>query len=355
MNEKTKAFIEAVSKTITSEKLFREVITPAQNTFTPSKDIELDREAAQKAIGEALSLLPDAHTAIIWVTNGAECALVDTVAFPNSGDESTCFVAGYAPRSDVSAEFFAKRLADYGAFENVDEDTEADVFSYLYEDEEKGKGNYESGIRADTEEELEEAKDIDFVPDREINLATARLIREALSDPDTLENIKEGTITTKALINSILSNLEPEGITSPVDMAIKTLQMSQRETANESDIKSDIKSDTEDEAILKEKRAIIQALDVCLSNPRTIKDIKDGEVTVIEAAREVLQVYDVLPQAVEEVNEIMSAKKRIVEAVEAAAADTANADNCIADYYFTIESVDEDGKNIKKLSIVFEN
>lgn len=261
MNEKTKAFIEAVSKTITSEKLFREVITPAQNTFTPSKDIELDREAAQKAIGEALSLLPDAHTAIIWVTNGAECALVDTVAFPNSGDESTCFVAGYAPRSDVSAEFFAKRLADYGAFENVDEDTEADVFSYLYEDEGKGKGNYESDIRADTE----------------------------------------------------------------------------------------------DEAIIKEKRAIIQALDICLSSPRTIKDIKDGEVTVIEAAREVLQVYDVLPQAVEEVNEIMSAKKRIVEAVEAAAADTANADNCIAEYHFLVEAADEDGKNIKKLSIVFEN
>ena len=114
-------------------------------------------------------------------------------------------------------------------------------------------------------------------------------------------------------------------------------------------------ADTEDEAILKEKRAIIQALDVCLSNPRTIKDIQDGEITVIEAAREVLQVYDVLPQAVEEVNEIMSAKKRIVEAVEAAAADTANADNCIADYHFTVEAADEDGKNIKKLSIVFEN
>lgn len=117
----------------------------------------------------------------------------------------------------------------------------------------------------------------------------------------------------------------------------------------------DIKADTEDEAILKEKRAIIQALDVCLSNPRTIKDIQDGEITVIEAAREVLQVYDVLPQAVEEVNEIMSAKKRIVEAVEAAAADTANADNCIADYHFSVEAADEDGKNIKKLSIVFEN
>ena len=117
----------------------------------------------------------------------------------------------------------------------------------------------------------------------------------------------------------------------------------------------DIKADTEDEAILKEKRAIIQALDVCLSNPRTIKDIQDGEITVIEAAREVLQVYDVLPQAVEEVNEIMSAKKRIVEAVEAAAADTANADNCIADYHFSMETAAENEKDITKLSIVFEN
>lgn len=200
MNEKTKAFIEAVSKTITSEKLFREVITPAQNTFTPSKDIELDREAAQKAIGEALSLLPDAHTAIIWVTNGAECALVDTVAFPNSGDESTCFVAGYAPRSDVSAEFFAKRLADYGAFENVDEDTEADVFSYLYEDEEKGKGNYESGIRADTKEELEKAKDI-CSPGKDYEVAIAKFISGYLSRSQTIRDLLDGKETAESSIS----------------------------------------------------------------------------------------------------------------------------------------------------------
>lgn len=218
MNEKTKAFIEAVSKTIASEKLFREVITPAQNTFTPSKDIELDRETVQKAIGEALSLLPDAHTAIIWVTNGVECALVDTVAFPNSGDESTCFVAGYATRPDVLAEFFVRRLADYGAFENVDEDTEADVFSYLYDDE--GEGEKPTFFR-----EVEE----------------------------------KGKITLKAIVPSS-------------------------------------------------------------SAP-----------------------------------EVITAKEKIVKAVEAAAADTANADNCIADYHFSVESADEDGKDIKKLSIVFEN
>lgn len=200
MNEKTKAFIEAVSKTITSEKLFREVITPAQNTFTPSKDIELDREAAQKAIGEALSLLPDAHTAIIWVTNGAECALVDTVAFPNSGDESTCFAAGYATRSDVFAEFFVKRLADYGAFENVDEDTEADVFSYLYEDEEKGKGNYESGIRADTEEELEEAKDI-CSPGKDYEVAIAKFISGYLSRSQTIRDLLDGKETAESSIS----------------------------------------------------------------------------------------------------------------------------------------------------------
>ena len=170
--------------------------------------------------------------------------------------------------------------------------------TYYVTNKRNSKGNYESDIRADTKEELEKAKDIDFVPDREINLATARLIREALSDPDTLENIKDGTITTKALINSILSSLELEGITSPADMAIKTLQMSHKETANQRNAEN---------------------------------------------------------KAIEEVNEIMSAKKRIVEAVEAAAADTANADNCIADYHFSVEAADEDGKNIKKLSIVFEN
>lgn len=53
--------------------------------------------------------------------------------------------------------------------------------------------------------------------------------------------------------------------------------------------------------------------------------------------------------------EVMAAKERIVKAVEAAAADTANADNCIADYHYSVESADEDGKDIKKLSIVFEN
>ena len=153
---------------------------------------------------------------------------------------------------------------------------------------------------------------------------------------------------------------EDEGKISPVSLKCEITRgnvtyyvTSKRDSKG--NYESDIKADTEDEAILKEKRAIIQALDVCLSNPRTIKDIQDGEITVIEAAREVLQVYDVLPQAVEEVNEIMSAKKRIVEAVEAAAADTANADNCIADYHFSVEAVDEDGETIKKLSIVFEN
>lgn len=153
---------------------------------------------------------------------------------------------------------------------------------------------------------------------------------------------------------------EDEGEISPVSLKCEIVKgdvtyyvTTKRDSKGNYEI--DIKADTEDKAILEEKQANIQALDICLSSPRTIKDIKEGEVTVIEAAREVLQAYGVLPQAIEEVNEIMSAKKRIVEAVEAAAADAANADNCIADYYFTIESVDEDGNNIKKLSIVFEN
>ena len=54
-------------------------------------------------------------------------------------------------------------------------------------------------------------------------------------------------------------------------------------------------------------------------------------------------------------SEAISAKKRIVEAVEAAAADAANADNCIADYHFSMETAAENGKDITKFSIVFEN
>lgn len=118
--------------------------------------------------------------------------------------------------------------------------------SYTIDGKREKAGVYECNIGAHTSADAEytdlisemiTASDntaVDDAPNNEeINLATARLIREALSDPDTLENIKDGTITTKALINSILSILEPERITSPVDMAIKTLQMSQRETANQ--------------------------------------------------------------------------------------------------------------------------
>lgn len=213
MNEKTKAFIEAVSKTIASEKLFREVITPAQNTFTPSKDIELDRETVQKAIGEALSLLPDAHTAIIWVTNGAECALVDTVAFPNSGDESTCFVAGYATRPDVLAEFFVRRLADYGAFENVDEDTEADVFSYLCEDEgegekptffreveEKGKIALKAIVSSSSAPEADDKRAVCPLG-KDYEVAIAKFISGYLSKPQTIRDILDGKETAGSSIS----------------------------------------------------------------------------------------------------------------------------------------------------------
>ena len=118
--------------------------------------------------------------------------------------------------------------------------------SYTIDGKREKAGVYECTIGAHTSADVEYTDLIseritgsdniavdDAPSNEEINLATARLIREALSDPDTLENIKDGTITTKALINSILSSLELEGITSPVDMAIKTLQMSQRKTANQ--------------------------------------------------------------------------------------------------------------------------
>lgn len=64
---------------------------------------------------------------------------------------------------------------------------------------------------------------------------------------------------------------------------------------------------------------------------------------------------DIFSDEFEEVNEVVASKERIIKAVQAAAADTANADNCIANYHYTVESVDDDGKDVKKLSIVFEN
>ena len=118
--------------------------------------------------------------------------------------------------------------------------------SYTIDGKREKAGVYECTIGAHTSADVEYTDLIseritgsdniavdDAPSNEEINLATARLIREALSDPDTLENIKDRTISTKALINSILSTLEPEGITLPVDMAVKTLQMSQRKTANQ--------------------------------------------------------------------------------------------------------------------------
>ena len=149
---------------------------------------------------------------------------------------------------------------------------------------------------ADTKEELEKAKDIDFVPDREINLATARLIREALSDPDTLENIKDGTITTKALINSILSNLE-QGITSPVDMAIKTLQMSQKETTNQQNAENKAI-----EELYKSKNiyslgkdyevAIAKFISGYLSRPQTIRDLLDGKETAESSISKAVDIFN---------------------------------------------------------------
>ena len=97
---------------------------------------------------------------------------------------------------------------------------------------------------------------------------------------------------------------ENEGKISPVSLKSEIVKgnvtyyvTSKRDSKG--NYESDIKADTEDEAITKAKRAIIKALDVCLSNPRTIKDIQDGEITVIEAAREALQVLDVLPKVLE--------------------------------------------------------
>ena len=169
--------------------------------------------------------------------------------------------------------------------------------TYYVTNKRNSKGNYESNISADTEEELEEAKDIDFVPDREINLATARVIREALSDPDTLENIKDGTITTKALINSILSTLEPEGITSPVDMAIKTLQMSQKETANQRNAENkaieELDKSKNTFSLGKDYEvAIAKFISGYLSRPQTIRDILDGKETAGSSISKAVDIFN---------------------------------------------------------------
>ncbi len=119
--------------------------------------------------------------------------------------------------------------------------------SYTIDGKREKAGVYECNIGAHTIDDVEytdlpnkrisgsDNMSVDFVPDEEINLATARLIRDALSDPDTLENIKDGTITTKALINSIFESLgEPEEAkANAIDRAIKLMKASQRKAANQ--------------------------------------------------------------------------------------------------------------------------
>lgn len=119
--------------------------------------------------------------------------------------------------------------------------------SYTIDGKREKAGVYECNIGAHTIDDVEytdlpnkrisgsDNMSVDFVPDEEINLATARLIREILSDPDTLENIKDGTITTKALISSIFESLgnTEEAEAKPLDIAIKLLKSAQREKANQ--------------------------------------------------------------------------------------------------------------------------
>ena len=99
---------------------------------------------------------------------------------------------------------------------------------------------------------------------------------------------------------------ENEGEISPVSLKCEIAKGNvtyyvTNERNSKGNYESTVRADTEDEAILEEKRNIIKIIENSLSDLNVIKDIKDGEVTVVGAAREALQVYEVLPEVLEEI------------------------------------------------------
>ena len=204
MNEKTTAFIKSIAAARAAERDFKEVNAAASATITEANKVMTDTipvDRVEEITRGAAELLPDTNMVVVWVSNGSECACASSVFFPNVGTSSTTWVLGSARLDEVSAEYTAKLLADAGALEYIDSDTETDIFSDEFEEvNEVVPSEAAAANTADTKEELEKAKDI-CSPGKDYEVAIAKFISGYLSRSQTIRDLLDGKETAESSIS----------------------------------------------------------------------------------------------------------------------------------------------------------
>lgn len=158
------------------------------------------------------------------------------------------------------------------------------------------------------------------------------LLKATTSNPVTIQSITEGETTLMNVIRDVITQLEGDPLSDNHD---------EYEARNVFDKKLDSLISGWGEAL---------GLNWIYEHEFVDQDRTKIQSIIIKFLGSTAEADTAEPSS-----EVISAKKRIVEAVEAAAADAANADNCIADYHFSMETAAENGKDITKFSIVFEN
>lgn len=200
MNEKTTALIHAIAAATAAEKGFKAVNAAASATIAePDKGItdKIPAERVEEITHKASELLHDAHSVVVWVSNGVECACASSVSHPNVGSRSVSWVIGPAKLDEISAEFLVKRLADDGALGLVDDETECDIFSDEFE--EAKEDDTASAGHSDSSGELDKAKDICPLG-KDYEVAIAKFISGYLSRPQTIRDILDGKETADSSI-----------------------------------------------------------------------------------------------------------------------------------------------------------
>lgn len=227
MNEKTAALIKSIAAAKAAERDFKEVNAAASATITEANKVMTDTipaDRVEEITREAAELLPDTNMVVVWVSNGSECACASSVFFPNIGTSDTTWVLGSARLDEISAEYTVKLLADAGALEYIDSDTETDIFS----------------------DEFEEAKEDDTAPDvpeSEAKYSPEELKAMAISTylgyPEVISDIKKGGTTATeaaAAAASVIENAYSKGAESEVELARVI-----KEYMNNPEVKAEIK------------------------------------------------------------------------------------------------------------------
>lgn len=192
MNEKTTALIHAIAAATAAERDFKAVNAAASATIAePDKGItdKIPAERVEEITHKASELLHDAHSIVVWVSNGVECACASSVSHPNVGSRSVSWVIGPAKLDEISAEFLVKRLADDGALGLVDDETECDIFNDEFEEAK------EDNPAADADD-----KRAVCPLGKDYEVAIAKFISGYLSKPQTIRDILDGKETADSSI-----------------------------------------------------------------------------------------------------------------------------------------------------------